>query len=111
MELGLAGRVALVCGSTSGIGRAVAKALAQEGARVGINGRHQDAVERAARELESETGRPVVPLAGDVAVPDEAERLVQRVARELGRLDIVFCNGESAAVNPPARTWNILVIR
>src|SRR6266576_4729962 len=88
MDLGLAGRVALVCGSTRGIGRAVAKALAQEGARVAINGRHQDAVERAARELESEMQCDVTGFAADVAVPQDAERLVQRVAHELGRLEI-----------------------
>src|SRR5437016_3251149 len=102
MDLGLVGRVALVCGSTRGIGRAVARALAREGTRVGINGRHGDAVERAARELESETGRPVAPFAGDVAVPDDAERLVQRVAHELGRLDILFCN----ASGPPAAPFS-----
>src|SRR6266550_2592388 len=87
MDLGLGGRVALVCGSTRGIGRAVAKALAQEGARVGVNGRHQDAVERAARELASETGRGVTAFTADVAVPEDAERL-----------DILFCN----AGGPPA---------
>src|SRR5207245_1501359 len=51
MELGLAGRVALVCGSTKGLGRAVAKALAQEGARVAINGRTQDSAARVAQQL------------------------------------------------------------
>ena len=109
MDLGLAGRVALVCGSTRGIGRAVAKALAQEGARVAINGRHQDAVERAARELESEMQRDVTGFAADVAVPQDAERLVQRVAHELGRLDILFCNasGPPAApfTNQPGDAW------
>src|SRR3989454_2909489 len=104
MELGLAGRVALVCGSTKGLGRAVAKALAQEGARVAVNGRHQDSVERVAQQLEAETSRTVVPLVADVGTPAEAEGMVERVARELGRLDILFCN----ASGPPAAPFSHL---
>ena len=102
MELGLAGRVALVCGSTKGLGRGVAKALAQEGARVAVNGRHQDSVERVAQQLEAETSRTVVPLVADVGTPAEAEGMVERVARELGRLDILFCN----ASGPPAAPFS-----
>src|SRR2546426_879299 len=102
MDLGLAGRVALVCGSTKGLGRAVAKALAQEGARVATNGRHQDSVERVAQQLEAETTRTVVPLVADVGIPAEAEGMVERVARELGRLDILFCN----ASGPPAAPFS-----
>ena len=98
MDLGLGGRVALVCGSTQGLGRAVAKVLAREGARVAVNGRHADSVERAARELASETGQDVVPFAADVGVPAQAEALVERVHHELGRLDVLFCN----AGGPPA---------
>src|SRR5260370_28039839 len=98
MDLGLAGGVALVCGSTQGLGRAVAKALAQEGARVGVNGRHADAVARAARELAAETGQTVLPFAADVSVAAAAEGLVGRVHPELGRPDVLFCN----AGGPPA---------
>jgi 3-oxoacyl-[acyl-carrier protein] reductase len=98
MDLGLRGRVALVCGSTKGLGRAVARALSKEGARVALNGRHQDAVSHAAGQLEGETAGTVVPFVADVGVPDQAEQLVQRVAKELGRLDILFCN----ASGPPA---------
>src|SRR5206468_3398490 len=61
MDLGLAGRVALVCGSTKGLGRAVAKALAHEGARVAINGRHEESVQHAAQQLSSESAQAVMP--------------------------------------------------
>src|SRR6266851_285683 len=102
MDLGLAGRVALVCGSTQGLGRAVAKALAQEGARVGVNGRHEDSVARAAQQLAAETGQTVLPFAADVGVPAAAEGLVARVHHELGRLDVLFCN----AGGPPAAPFS-----
>jgi 3-oxoacyl-[acyl-carrier protein] reductase len=102
MDLGLVGRVALVCGSTQGLGRAVAKALAQEGARVGVNGRHEDAVARAAAQLGAETRQTVVPFAADVAEPAAAEAVVARVHHELGRLDVLFCN----AGGPPAAPFS-----
>src|SRR5213080_2385119 len=102
MDLGLAGRVALVCGSTKGLGRAVAKALAQEGARVAVNGRHEDSVNRVALQLTSETGQTVLPFVADVGVPAQAQGLVERVHRELGRLDVLFCN----ASGPPAAPFS-----
>ena len=102
MDPGLAGRVALVCGSTKGLGRAVAKLLAQEGARVAVNGRHDDSVQHVARELASETGQSVLPFVADVGVPAQAEGLVERVHHELGRLDVLFCN----ASGPPAAPFS-----
>jgi 3-oxoacyl-[acyl-carrier protein] reductase len=102
MDLGLTGRVALVCGSTKGLGRAVAKALAQEGARVVVNGRHQDSVTRVAEQLTSETGQSVTPFVADVGVPAQVEQLVAHVHRELGRLDVLFCN----ASGPPAAPFS-----
>jgi 3-oxoacyl-[acyl-carrier protein] reductase len=102
MDLGLSSRVALVCGSTQGIGRAVAKALAQEGARVAVNGRHPDVVGRAAEQLTLETGQRVAPFAADVGIPAQAESLVERVHHELGRLDVLFCN----ASGPPAAPFS-----
>src|SRR5439155_25013629 len=71
---------------------------------VAVNGRHQDSVERVAQQLEAETSRTVVPLVADVGTPAEAEGMVERVARELGRLDILFCN----ASGPPAAPFSHL---
>src|SRR2546429_5090618 len=73
MDLGLAGRVALVCGSTKGLGRAVAKALAHEGARVAINGRHEESVQHAAQQLSSESAQAVMPFVADVGDPARSE--------------------------------------
>ncbi len=98
MDLGLAGRVALVCGSTKGLGRAVAKALAQEGARVAVNGRHADSVKQAAKQLSSEAAQAVMSFVADVSDPAQAGALVERVHHEAGRLDVLFCN----AGGPPA---------
>src|SRR5258708_18764156 len=98
MDLGLAGRVALVCGSTQGLGRAVAKALAQEGARVAVNGRHADSVNHAAQQLSTEAAQAVMPFVADVSDPAQAGALVERVHHEAGRLDVLFCN----AGGPPA---------
>jgi 3-oxoacyl-[acyl-carrier protein] reductase len=102
MDFGLGDRVALVCGSTQGLGRAVAKALAQEGARVAVNGRHPDVVDQAARQLAAETGQSVSPFVADVGVEAQAAALVTRVHQELGRLDVLFCN----ASGPPAAAFS-----
>jgi len=91
VNLGLSGRAALVCGSTRGIGRAVAKALADEGADVAINGRSN------------------APFPADVSVPEQAVGLVHRVAKEFGRLDVLFCNAGGPPAAPfkdqPAEAW------
>jgi 3-oxoacyl-[acyl-carrier protein] reductase len=74
-----------------------------------VNGRQADTTERAARELASETGQPVLAVPGDVGVAGEAERLVERVAHELGRVDVVFCNSGGPPAAPfrdqPLEAW------
>ena len=77
MDLSLDGRLALVSGSTAGIGFAIAAALAQEGARVIINGRSQAAVDAAAAQLRS-TGVEVQGFAGDLSKADVADALARR---------------------------------
>ncbi|HEY6807174.1 MAG TPA: SDR family oxidoreductase [Gemmatimonadales bacterium] len=109
MDFGLAGRVALVCGSTRGLGRAVAETLSREGARVAVNGRHADSTGEAARAIGTATGHPTLPAPGDVTRPDVAAALVDRVHHEFGRLDILFCNAAGPPAGPfkdqPAEAW------
>jgi NAD(P)-dependent dehydrogenase (short-subunit alcohol dehydrogenase family) len=78
MDLQLTDRLALVSGSTAGIGHAIAQGLAAEGARVIVNGRQQAAVEAAAAAIQAATGREVLGFAGDLSQPDVAEALVRQ---------------------------------
>jgi 3-oxoacyl-[acyl-carrier protein] reductase len=70
MDLGIAGRKAIVCASSRGLGRACARALAQAGCEVVINGRDPEALETAAAELRQATGAKVTAVPGDVATPE-----------------------------------------
>jgi len=78
MDLNLKGKLALVSGSTAGIGFAVATALAREGARVIVNGRSQPSVARVAAQLTSATGADVQGFAGDLSIAAAAEQLAAR---------------------------------
>ena len=70
MDLGIAGRKAIVCASSRGLGRACATALAQAGCEVVINGRDRDRLAATAAELRQATGATIIPVAADVASPD-----------------------------------------
>lgn len=87
MNLGLEGRRALVLGSTSGLGRAVASCLAAEGARVAIHGRDATRAEEVVAGLSDG-----VVVTGDLREPGSAATVVQTAAGELGGLDILVCN-------------------
>ena len=75
MDLGIAGRKAIVCASSRGLGFACAKALAQAGCEVVINGRDQEKLTTAATELKKATGATVTPVTADVASPDGQKAL------------------------------------
>lgn len=89
---GLRGRAAVVTGATRGIGWAVARALADAGARVCVSARDAEQVRRAAGELDG------VGLAGDVADPGHPQRLTRLCLDTFGRLDVLVNN---AATNQP----------
>jgi NAD(P)-dependent dehydrogenase (short-subunit alcohol dehydrogenase family) len=78
MDLQLKGKLALVTGSTAGIGLAIATTLAREGARVIINGRSQASVDDVVASLKSGTGGDLQGFAGDLSVAASAEQLVRK---------------------------------
>jgi len=87
MDLGLTGKRALILGSTSGLGLAIANQLAAEGAIVAISGRDSD---RAAKAVASCGAK--LAVTGDMTIRGGAERLVNDAAKALGGLDIIVIN-------------------
>lgn len=92
MDLGLKGKTALVTGGSKGIGRAVAKTLAAEGARVVICSRDASALKQAATDIERETGGRVETVPGDLSQRSEVSRVAADALTRLGRLDILVNN-------------------
>jgi NAD(P)-dependent dehydrogenase (short-subunit alcohol dehydrogenase family) len=88
----LAGRTALVTGGSRGLGREMARILAQAGAQVAICSRTRSEIEKTARELSDETGARIEPLVADVGVRPEAERLAADAVARLGKVDILVSN-------------------
>lgn len=95
MDLGLQGKLAIVTGGSQGIGKAIARELAREGADVAIVARRKEQLEATARELSAETGRRIIPLVADVTSREQVDGMVARAAVELGGLHILVNSGSS----------------
>ncbi|WP_137899907.1 3-hydroxybutyrate dehydrogenase [Sphingomonas sp. 2SG] len=112
----LKGKTAIVTGSTSGIGLAYARAFAAEGAALVINGFGEaEAIETVRAELAATSGAAALYDAADMTKPDEIAALVERAARETGRVDILVNNAGVQHVAPieafpPERMEAILAI-
>ena len=91
MDLKLTGKVALVTGSSRGIGLATAKAFAAEGCRVMLSGRSTERLRQAETALRA-TGAEVAAHAGDVGNPDDASRLIEATVGAYGGIDILVSN-------------------
>lgn len=95
----LSGKVALVTGGGSGIGRAYCEAMAEFGADVACVGRTEQKLKETV-ELISKFGHRAIAIKADASKEDEVEYMVDRTVKELGKLDIVFCN---AGISIPFR--------
>lgn len=91
MDLGIAGRVALVTASSRGLGRGAAEALAAEGVQVAICGRDGGSLVETADTLR-EAGAAVLAIEADVTGPDAPAMLVEQTVERFGRLDILVAN-------------------
>ena len=88
MDLGLKGKTALVTGASVGIGRAIAKGLAEEGVRLAVAARRKDLLES----LEKEIGAKLVIIEQDMMAEDAADRIASQALQGLGAVDILVNN-------------------
>jgi 3-oxoacyl-[acyl-carrier protein] reductase len=102
VNLGLDDKVALVCGASRGLGRAIADELAAEGATLALCSRDPERLEAVAHEL----GPDVLGVPADLAVAGEPTRVVEAVAERFGRLDVLVAN----TGGPPAGTHDTLTL-
>lgn len=98
MDLGLDGKVALVAASSKGLGRASAEAMAQEGAKVTICARNEEALHAAKDEIASATGAEILAVTADMTKAGAITNVVQETVDKFGGLHILVCN----ASGPPA---------
>jgi 3-oxoacyl-[acyl-carrier protein] reductase len=92
MELGLKDKVAIIGGSSKGLGKACAMALAREGAKVTICARNEIELQRTAEEIRNTYSGDVLALTVDLAVCDDVKHLVNETIKNFGRIDILVNN-------------------
>lgn len=92
----LQGKVALVTGSTKGIGKAIASRMAEQGAQVVVSSRNQELCDEVAGEINAAGGR-AIGIACNINYKEQLENLVKQTEIQLGSIDILVCN---AAINP-----------
>ena len=96
MDLGLRGKTAIVCGASSGMGLAVAEALAAEGANVAMFARRRDMLEREADRIGA------LAIRGDLTVPKDLAKLVEQTLGAFGGIDVLVNNGGGPPAGPAA---------
>jgi 3-oxoacyl-[acyl-carrier protein] reductase len=113
MDLGLANKVALVGGSSRGLGRAVAEELAAEGAQVVLCARTLAAVQATREEIARSTGVRALGIAADLSRPDEVRRVAESALAEFGQVDVLVTNTGGPPAGPfeshSAETWRAAI--
>lgn len=106
MDLHLKGRAAIVTGASKGIGKAIARALAEEGVNLALLARTEPMLEAAAAELREACGNGVLALPTDIRDPDAVTRAIDRAADEFGALHILVNNAGGPIKRPERQiTW------
>ena len=100
MNLELENKVAIITGGSEGIGRATAQSMVQEGARVVIVARRQEVLEQAAHAIDPRGDGVVLPVVGDVALPDTAAYVIKVTREQFGGVDILVNNAGMAMAKP-----------
>src|SRR6266571_3761890 len=95
MDLGIRGKAAIVTGGSQGIGKATARALAEEGVRVAICARTEETLNQTSREIQTETGVDVLPVRADVSLLEDVQQMVARTLDTFGRVDILVNSAAS----------------
>ena len=94
----MTGKVALITGSSRGIGRAIAERMAEHGARVVISSRKQEVCDQVAAEINGRFGKGrAIAIAANISSKDDLQRLVDEANAAFGKIDVLVCN---AASNP-----------
>jgi len=101
MDLELKDRVAIVTGSSQGIGKAIAFGLAKEGAKVTICARNTETLRNTSREITAATGSDVLPICVDLREKEDIASMVKTTVETYGRIDILVNN----TGGPPSRRF------
>jgi len=112
--MNLEGKVALVTGGGSGIGKASAIKLAQAGAKVAVLGRSEDELQQAVDEINQLGAGEAISVVGDISIPQKMIDAYERIIQEWGQLDIVFANAGINGVWAPLdelspEEWNTTI--
>src|SRR6202171_1492617 len=94
----MSGKVAVITGSTRGIGRAIAERMAEHGSKVVISSRKQDVCDQVSKEVNDRFGKATaVAVAANISSKENLQNLVDESNRAFGKIDVLVCN---AASNP-----------